>query len=133
MNRRADRTEFKTKAEKCAEEIINWLLSKGIFDDTFVYVNGKRYGTYDGEGKYHYGTDSWDDVYVEDNQNPKNYFEYAGDFLSMSFEGPLYDALNYSWEFEVYEKWAEELANICEKYGKYFELGNAWNLSLYDL
>ena len=60
--------------------------------------------------------------------NPRHYFEWAGDFMSMSFEGPLYDALNYSSS----GKHEEALSNIFKKYGKYFELGNAWNLSLYD-
>ena len=133
MFEKADKTKLKTKEEKLAKDIIEWLLSKGIFDDTFIYVNGKRYGTYDGEGHYNYGTDSWNDVYVEDDMNPKDYFEWAGPYLSMSFEGPLYDALNYSWEYEVYQKWEEELTDIFKKYGYYFELGNAWNLTAVKL
>lgn len=130
---KADKTQLKTKAEKCAKEIMDWLLKKGIFGDTYIYVNGKRYGTYDGKHNYHYETTSWDDVYVEENKNPKDYFKWAGDFLSMSFEGPLYTALNYSWEFNSYQKWEEELSAICEKYGYFYEMGDAWNLSLYKI
>lgn len=129
MFRKATKDEFKNKQGKLAKDIIDWLLSKEIFDDTFIYVNGKRYGTYDGEGHYNYGTNSWDNVYVEDNKNPKDYFEYAGPYLSMSFEGPLYDALNYGWEYEFYQKWEDELTAIFKKHGYYFELGNAWNLT----
>ena len=92
-----------------------------------IYVNGKRYGTYDGEGHYNYGTNSWDNVYVEDDKNPKDYFEYAGKILSMSFEGPLYDILNYG--FEWGSKWEEEFLEIFKKHGYYYELGNAWNLT----
>lgn len=133
MYKLADKTQFKTKEEKLAKDIIDWLLKKGIFDDTFIYVNGKRYGTYDGEGHYNYGTDSWDKVYVEEDKDPKDYFEYAGPHLSMSFEGPLYDVLNYGWEYEGYQKWEEELTEIFKKYGYYFELGNAWNLTAVEL
>jgi hypothetical protein len=127
MFRKATKTEFRNKQGKLAKDIIDWLLKKEIFDDTFIYVNGKRYGTYDGEGHYNYGTSSWDKVYVEDNKDPKDYFEYAGKILSMSFEGPLYDLLNYGFEWNSHAE--DELRNIFHKYGYYFELGNAWNLT----
>ena len=120
-------TEFRNKNGQLAKDIINWLLKKGIFDDTLIYVNGKRYGTYDGEKSYHYGTNSWEDVYVEDDKDPKDYFEYAGEHLSMSFEGPLYDLLNYGFEWDSHAE--EELTDIFKKHGFYFELGNAWNLT----
>lgn len=127
MHRNATKNEFRNKQGKLAKDIIDWLLKKEIFDDTFIYVNGKRYGTCDGEGHYNYGTNSWDDVYVEDNMDPKRYFEYAGDILSMSFEGPLYDILNYSDEWG--SKWEEEFSEIFHKHGYYYEIGNAWNLT----
>lgn len=130
---KADKTKLKTKEEKLAKDIIDWLLKKEIFDDTFVYVNGKRYGTCDGEGHYNYGTNSWNNVYVEENKDPKKYFEYAGPYLSMSFEGPLYDVLNYGWEYDYYEKLDQELNDIFKKHGYYFELGNAWNLTAVKL
>ena len=127
MFRKATKAEFRNKQGKLAKEIIDWLLKKELFDDTFIYVNGKRYGTYDGEGHYNYGTNSWDNVYVEDDKDPKNYFEYAGKILSMSFEGPLYDLLNYGFEWNSHAE--DELREIFHKYGYYFELGNAWNLT----
>lgn len=127
MYRQATKTEFRNKQGKLAKDIINFLLKHEIFDDTFIYVNGKRYGTYDGEGHYNYGTNSWDKVYVEDDKDPRKYFEYAGKILSMSFEGPLYDILNYS--FELGGNLEEEFYKIFEKHGYYFELGNSWNLT----
>jgi len=119
MFQKADKAQFKTKEEKCAKEIIDYLLKKQMMDDTFIYVNGKRYGTCDGEGDYHYGTDSWDDVYVEDNKDPKNYCQYAGDILSISSEGFLYDAMNYGFEWDT--KVPEELDAIVSSYGYYLE------------
>jgi len=127
MHRKADKKLLKTREEKLAKDIIDWLLKKEIFDDTFIYVNGKRYGTYDGEGHYNYGTNSWDNVYVEDDMDPRRYFEYAGKHLSMSFEGPLYDLINYGFEFGSHAE--EELNEIFHKHGFYYELGNAWNLT----
>ena len=124
MYKLADKTQFKTKAEKCAKEIIDYLLKKEMMDDTFIYVNGKRYGTYAGEGNYNYGTDSWDKVYVEENKDPKKYCEYAGDILSISSEGFLYDAMNhgFAWDTEV----PEEIDAILEKYGFYLESCTSW-------
>lgn len=58
-------------------------------------------------------------------------FEYHPEpnILSMSFEGPLYDLLNYNCGSETEEKFSK----ILKKYGLYFELGNAWNLSCYEI
>jgi len=127
MFRKITKTEFRNKQGKLAKDIIDFLLKHEIFDDTFIYVNGKRYGTYDGEGHYNYGTNSIDNVYVEEDKDPKNYFEWAGKYLSMSFEGPLYDILNYGWEFN--SKLEPEFREIFHKHGFYYELGNAWNLT----
>jgi hypothetical protein len=124
MYKLADMTLFKTKAEKCAKEIIDYLLKKEMMDDTFIYVNGKRYGTYDGEKGYHYGTNSWEDVYVEENKVGRNYCEYAGDILSISSEGFLYDAMNYGFEWNT--KIPEELDAILKKYGMYLEACTSW-------
>ena len=124
MNRKADKKLLKTKAEKCAEEIIDYLLSKEMMDDTFIYVNGKRYGTCDGEGHYNYGTYSWDDVYVEDNEVGKDYCEYAGDILSISSEGSLYDVMNYGFEWDT--KVPDEIDAILKKYGYYLEACTSW-------
>ena len=126
------RDEFKTKAERCAFEIINFLIRHKMWQDTNVYVNGKRYGCYDGE---HYQYDNtWDCVFREDNMDPKKYIEYSSDFLTMSFEGPFYDVVNYYLPSAKYcDKILAEFDDICKKYGKYYELGYAWSLALYDL
>ena len=119
MDRKADKKLLKTKAEKCAKEIIDYLLSKEMMDDTFIYVNGKRYGTCDGEGHYNYGTSSWDNVYVEDDKVGKDYCEYAGAIISISSEGSLYDAMNHGFEWNT--KVPDELDAILKKYGYYLE------------
>ncbi len=127
MFNKADPTQFKTKEEKLAKDIIDYLLKKEMFDDTFIYVNGKRYGTYDGEKGYHYGTNSWNDVYVEEDKDPKDYCQYAGDILSISTEGFLYDALNYGFEWN--SKVEDELNEIFKKHGCYFEMCTSWFLT----
>ena len=123
--------EFKTPAERCAFEIINFLIRHNLWQDTFVYVNGKRYGCYDGE---HYKYDNtWDCVFREDNMDPKDYVEYASDFLTMTFEGPFYDVINYTYSAKYSDKLLAEFDDILKKYRKYYELGYSWSLSLYEL
>ena len=128
------------EAEKCASEIIDFLINKGMWVDTFVYANGKRWGCYDADPthkyehnweRYHYDN-NWDCVFVEENINPKDYFEYTGNFLCLSTEGDFYDILNFYFPMSYCDIILEGFNAILEKYNKYYELGNAWNLALYD-
>ena len=114
----------KTDIERLANEIIAFLELYDIADSVSIYYNGNvvRSKSEYTNGKYSYFWVKTDDV------DPHDYFEYAAynHILSMSFEGGLYDVLNYSGG-HIYEKFVK----IFEKYGLYFELGNAWNLSCY--
>ena len=115
----------KADIEKLANEIIAFLEAYDIADSVSIYYNGnvvRSKTKYDSECN---ATRTW--LKTED-VDPHKYFEYAAydHILSMSFEGGLYDVLNYSGG-HIYEKFMK----IFEKYGLYFELGNAWNLSCY--
>ena len=131
MFRKATKEEFTGKVGKLALDLIDFLLDKEMMDDTFIYVNGKRYGTYDGEKHYHYHDASWDTIYVEDDMNPKDYCEYAGNILSLSTEGFLYDCLNYG--FEWGSKASDQLEAIFEKHGYYYEMCTAWFITAVKL
>lgn len=126
-----NKTVFKGKAGKCAKETLKYLVKHWLEEDTSIYVNGYRI-SYHGRD-WHKNTEKfdWEKIKVEENMNPRGYFEWAGNFMSMSFEGLLYDVMNDYYE-GAYKR-EEELRKIFEKYGKYYELGNAWNLSLYDI
>ena len=66
-----------------------------------------------------------------ENCNPNDYFEYNGDYLSMSFEGVLYTIMNYlQWPRNT-SKVPEQLQNFFSHYGLYYEMGYAWSLSVY--
>lgn len=114
----------KSQIEKLALDIMLFLDTHHMQDGVCIYFNNKRIrskGNWDGED-YTY---EW----VEDpNMDPHDYFEFAAyeHILSMSFEGSLYDCLNYS-----ISKREEEFRAIFDKYDLYFELGNAWNLTAY--
>lgn len=130
----------KNKAEQCAKEIISFLLEHGLWQDTFIYANNRRFGCYDGRKNYHYyyndGYDKeapWDCVFVEEDVHPEDYLDWASDFLSMSFEGPFYDIINYNRSISYCDKVLEEFNSIIHKYGYYYEVGNAWDLSLFKI
>ena len=112
----------KTKIEELANEIVNFLDKNGLSSDTSIYFNDKVIRH---EYKWKDDSASWT---TTENVNPHDYFDYCAyeHILSMSFEGPLYDVLHYT-----FGKKEEEFLAIFEKYGVYYELGNAWNLSCY--
>lgn len=115
----------KEKIEQLAMEIISFLKKYGLQDSVCIYFNNKRWrikSEYLGNGEFH------DEEVIEDNMNPLDYFKYANDhhILSMSFEGGLYEVLNYT-----YGKRENQFLSIFEKYDLYYEFGNAWNLSAF--
>lgn len=119
------KTLTKTNIEELAQEIIGFLERSGLASDVSIYFNNKvmrNKGKYDDDYNY---ISKWE---TTENVDPHDYFEYAAydHILSMSFEGPLYDVLNYT-----FGKMEEKFLSIFEKYGLYYELGNAWNLSAY--
>lgn len=113
------------KREELATEIFEWLVKNELWVDVCIYFNGKRWSTHNREtDEYYYNQHK----YYEDEADPKKYFDYVREpenILSMSFEGPLYYVLN-GYEGGHLE---EEFMKIFEKYGLYWELGNAWNLT----
>lgn len=115
----------KTNIDALAKEIIEFLETKELANSVSIYYNNKvvrSKGKWDADYNY---IPCW---VTEEDVNPHDYFEYAAynHILSMSFEGGLYDVLNYSFGHRE-----EEFRAIFEKYGLYFELGNSWNLSAY--
>ena len=113
----------KADIEKLANEIIAFLEAYDIADAVSIYYNGdvvRSKTEYKNNGEYSY---AW---IKTENIDPHKYFEYAAydHILSMSFEGGLYDVLNYSGGSKM-----DKFMKIFEKYGLYYELGNAWNLS----
>mgnify|MGYP007061822472 CR=1 FL=1 len=111
--------------EKLAYEIRNFLLKHDLWMDVTIYFNGKAISTDDRCGHYAYNDPT--KLFVLENQDPKRFFEYAGGIISMSFEGGLYEVMNYCSRPKVLNAFEKLLA----KYGLHYELGNAWNLSVY--
>lgn len=114
------------KIEQLAFEIRKFLLDWEMWVDVTIYFNGKAISTDDRNG--HFGYNDPEKLFVLEDMDPKKYIEYAGGILSMSFEGDFYDVVNY---YEVAPA-MDQFVEILEKYGCYYELGNAWNLSVYQ-
>ena len=111
------------KIEKLAIEIRDLLMEHEMWIDTRIYFNGKAFSTDDGKGGYFYNDPT--NLIVLENQDPHRYTEYAGDILTMTFEGPLYEVLNYGADY----KFEEQFTKLFAKYGCFFGLGEAWNLT----
>lgn len=113
------------KTENLAKEIHSFLVKHELWVDVCIYFNGKRWST---ANKNYTEFCYNENRYFESEANPRDYFEYVRqpeNILSMSFEGGLYDILNGYYGFKL----EAEFQKIFEKYGLYYELGNAWNLT----
>ena len=115
----------KINIEALAFEIRSFLEKNGLASSVSIYYNNKVVrdrGDYDEDYNYIPKWETTEDI------NPHDYFEWAAydHILSMSFEGPLYDVLNYT-----FGKNEEVFRSIFERRGLYYEFGNAWNLTVY--
>lgn len=106
-----------------AEDIYDFLINHDMWMDVSIYFNGIRWSTNDGS-KFRYGGDP----FVTE-ADPRDYFDYVGPILSMSFEGPFYEVVNGYRGRDI----EAEFCKLLKKYGVYYELGNAWNLSVYKV
>lgn len=116
--------------EQLATEIFEWLVEHEMWVDVCIYFNGKRWSTHNKEtNEFCYN----EYKYYEDEADPKDYFEYVAEpnILSMSFESSLYDVLNAN--VPGWVKLEDEFRKIFEKYGVYYEMGHAWNLTCYEI
>lgn len=105
----------KEQIEELADSIYQLFKENDMWMDTSIFFNECRLN----------------DEKRESDVDPRDYFEYVNPehILSMSFEGPVYDMFNYC----EYESVHEKFDALLKKYGLYYELGNAWNLSCYYL
>ena len=120
--------------EELAMKIIDYLSKKKLFDTVWIYANDKRFCSDEPLGSHPFAKKETakGTVYFEQkNISVKEYLSDADrNTLSIAFEGPLYNVINYH-DFEFLSKMAKKL-KIEEKFGLHFELGDAWNATLYS-
>lgn len=121
----------KKQKEQLATEIFEWLVKHEMWVDVAIYFNGKRWSTSNHKDCMDFCYN--EHKYFEDEADPRDYFEYVNEpnILSMSFEGPLYHVLNAY--VPGWVKLEDEFRKIFEKYGVYYEMGHAWNLTCYEM
>ena len=123
----------KEDIERMAHEVRLFLVKMHCWIDVTIYFNGKSVSTYGGFGRYAYNDP--EKYFTEENVDPRDYFKYVGDILSMSFEGDLCHCLN---DYRVHGREYDEMVqnglwDIFKKYGVYYELGDHWNLSVFPI
>ena len=118
------------QVEKLATELLDFLVENKLWVDARIYFNGKAWGSFNKYTQKFYYNDK-ENVY-EEKADPKEYFEYVAEphILSMSFEGAFYDVMNGATQKS--HQLQKEFEAILNKYGLYYKLGNAWNLTLYS-
>lgn len=127
---------FQTEMGKIALAIYEWCKSYDLWGDNIIYFDGHAISN-----SWHWGFDSCDEVlseeedaplYFYEEKNPRDYFEYVNpETLSMSFEGDLYSVLNAY--CPGWTKLEDEFRKLIESFGYYYEMGHAWNLTLYKM
>lgn len=119
------------KLKELAIDIYEWCKKKGLWGDNCIYFNGIAWASW---SEWHgiVGVKIKDDLYEYQDKNPREYFKYANpDTLSMSFEGALNHVLNGY--VPGWVKLESEFNKLFNKYGLYYELGNSWNLSAFEV
>jgi hypothetical protein len=120
-----------------AVEIRGYLLENHLWVDTTIFFNGKAFSTserlHQNGGEHAYNDP--DRVFVIDNINPRDYTEYSGEILTMTFEGEssLYDCFWRSEEIDLErgrgysERIYKGLLDIFAKRGLWLNHGNSWD------
>jgi hypothetical protein len=113
------KTQMQTNLEELAFAIADLLTKYNCQEDVTIYFNNQRLSTFT-EGKW----------VLEEGYKGSDYTKYANDkTITMTFEGPFYDVINYNECPELLRRFNE----LIESYGYYYELGYPWSLSLYEL
>lgn len=119
-----------SKYAALAKDIYDWCQKHDLWGDNTIYFDGKAWSN-SKEWSGIRGIKIAEDLYEYADKNPKNYFEWANpQTLSMSFEGSLNHVLNaYVPGWTALE---DEFIKLFDKHGCYYEMGNAWNLSVFE-
>ena len=115
--------EEQSKLQELAYKITEVLYKYNCQTDVAIYFEGKRLSTFaDLE-------DSYGKWVLEEGFKGSSYTDYSNDnTITMTFEGDFYDVMNWGLLHECYVEFNE----LIKEYGYWFELGNMWNLALYQ-
>lgn len=113
-----------SKLQELAYKIAQLLDEYGCSQDVAIYFDGKRLSTFADLDK-NYG--KW---VLQEGYYGSTYTKYANDdTITMTFEGPFYEVVNYG----LFPELLDRFVDLIESYGYYYEPGDAWNLALFEL
>lgn len=118
------------KLEDLGSEIVRFLQKNDLFHDVCLYVNNEKWASEKpkDESNLIVRMTRHGEIYITRPFNVKDAIEYCNpDTITMTFEGDLYELLNYGGSF------VEEFSKICERWGYYYEQGHSWSLALYPI
>ena len=106
------------KRAEIADDIWQWLEAHELTAEVAIYANGLKRTA---QGLV-LGVASQVTQYADDNS------------VTVTFEGPLYELINYGAVGDIpSNEWREDFQRIFERHGCFYELGQAWNLTVYPL
>ena len=109
------------KKYEIARKIEAWMKKNKLQTDSRIYFNGNA---------WNYNSSGVKSI-VED-VKATDFFEYGNnDTISMSFEGGMYGVMN-AYDLPRCNELRDEFEDMLSAFGYYAELGNAWNLALYE-
>ena len=118
----------KKELESLAVDLICFLQKHDLFYMVNIYVNNKLLKDNKTTNAQH-ATTPFGSYYIVNDINPKENLEYYNpETITVTFEGPLYDIINYN-NSSLYQ----QLCDLFERKGLYIEQGYAWSFSLYYL
>ena len=111
------------------EDIIKYLYEHDLFEDVCIYTNGHLFSCDKKDGAIpcsiaqytYYDHGEWDVQSQIEYNNPNT--------VTMTFEGPLYEAYN---RYIPYAHAEDDIQQIADKYGLYAEQDYAWSLAFYE-
>ena len=115
---------------KLAFKIMEYLAKHDLWDYVIIYANGKRYLTPDYRQSKNAVVKKHKNIeYVEESVNVQDYVKYSNpQTITIAFENTLYDIINDNIDYvSKFDKL------FLDEYGLYFELGESWNMSAYNI
>lgn len=116
-----------------AVRLANYLAPRGLFHDVRIYAGGKLYSSEKAEPKSaKRRTQHRHEYWLTEGIDPAEFVStsdkpYLRKTIAMTFEGPLYEHLNYK-DFEL----LFEMTDLyLAEYGMYFELENSYTAIAY--
>lgn len=124
------------KKRKLAREIRDFLDAHYVNGDCRIYFCGICWEHGEEDTPFTWENHTFVDVptrtgwRVIEGVSPKSFFNWASGDVCMSFEGGFYDVMNPGSSEDV--RLNNEFEALLQRNGCYCELGNTWNLSIYD-